>query len=50
MSRCAEATFSLTGEDGAEIIEGIEIFKYLGQLLDRSEDGLPASLRNTINE
>ena len=25
--RCSEATFSLTGEDGAEFIEGVEVFK-----------------------
>ena len=30
-SRCAEASLSLTGEDKSECIEGVGIFKYLGQ-------------------
>ena len=34
-SRCAEASFSLTGEDEAELIEGVETFNYLGWMLDR---------------
>ena len=46
MARCLEATLSLTGEDEAERIEGAEVFKYLGQLLDRSEADWPAVLRN----
>ena len=36
--RCSEATFSLTGEEEAEHIEGVEVFKYLGRLLDQSDD------------
>ena len=37
-SRCKEATFSLTGEDEAECIEGVETFKYLGRILYWSGD------------
>ena len=37
-SRCVEASFSLTGEDEAEFIEGVETFKHLGRMLDRSYD------------
>ena len=33
-----EATFSLTGEEETEHIEGVEVFKHLEQMLDRSED------------
>ena len=37
-NKCTEATFSLTGEDGAENVEGVEVFNYLGRLLERSDD------------
>ena len=37
-SRCAEASFSFTGEDKAECIEGAENFKYLVRILVRSDD------------
>ena len=33
-SRCAEASFRLTGEDEAECIEGVETFKYMGSMFD----------------
>ena len=36
--RFMEATFSLTGEEEAEHIEGVGRFEYLGRLLDRSYD------------
>ena len=39
-----EETFSLTGEDKAYCIEVLEVFKYLGRLLDRSDDNCPAVL------
>ena len=45
-SRCAEAYFSLTGHNKAECIEGVINFKYLGQMLDRSDDDWMAVLRN----
>ena len=44
--QCKGATFSLTGEDDAECIEGVENFKYLGRILDRSVDDWPEDLRN----
>ena len=38
--------FSLTGEDGEEIYEGVNIFNYLERLLDRLDNDCPAVLRN----
>ena len=46
-NKCTEETFSLMGEDGAERVEGVEVLKYLGRLLDRSEDDWLEVLRNT---
>ena len=31
--------FSLTGEDGAECVEGVDYFKYLGRILHQVEEG-----------
>ena len=45
-SRCERATLSLTGEDDAECIEGVDTFKYLGRILDRSDDNWPVVLQN----
>ena len=42
--RFSEETFSLTMEDKAEFIEGVKVFKYLGRLLDRSDDDWTAVL------
>ena len=44
--KCFEAIFSLTGEDDTECIEGVEVFKCLGRLMDRSVGDLPAVLQN----
>ena len=45
--RCAEATFSIMGEDKAECIERKGMFKYLGQVMGRLDDECPSVLRNT---
>ena len=45
-NKCLEATFSLTGKDEAEHIEGVWRFKYLGRLMDRSDNNCPAVLHN----
>ena len=45
-ARCLEVTFSLTGEEEAERIEGVEVFKYLGRLLDRSDENWTEVLSN----
>ena len=45
--RQSEATFSLTGQEEAECIEGVEVFKYLGLLLDRLDGNWIEVLRNT---
>ena len=37
-NKCTEDTFGFTGEYGAESIEGVESFRYLGRLLHRSEN------------
>ena len=44
--RCSEANFILTGEEESEFIEGVEVFKYLGRLLDRSDNNWPEVLQN----
>ena len=40
-SQCAEASFSLAGEDEVECIEVAETFKYLGRMFERSDDDWP---------
>ena len=45
--RKSEATFCLTGQEEAECIEGVEVFKYLGLLLDQLEGDWLEVLRNT---
>ena len=45
-SRCAEASFILKGEDETEYIEGAETFKYLGRMLDRSDEKWLALCQN----
>ena len=45
-NRCAEANFIIMGEEGAESIEGVDIFKYFGRPLDRSDDDWPEVLRD----
>ena len=44
--RRLEEMFSRTGKEEVERIEGLEVFKYLGRLLDRSVDDWPEVLRN----
>ena len=43
---CLEATFILRGEEEAECIKGVKLFKYLRRLLDRSDDNWSAVLQN----
>ena len=45
-TRYLEATFSLTGEEEVERIEGVEVIKYLRRMLDRSDNDWPEVLRN----
>ena len=44
--KSTEATFSLTGEDIADNIEGVEVIKYWGRLLDCLDDNWTTVLRN----
>ena len=46
MSRCAEVSFSLMGEDKAQCMEGVDTSKYLGSMLYRSDDDWTAVCRN----
>ena len=45
-SRYMEASLSLTGEDKAECIEGAETFKYLGRMLEQSDEDWPEVRKN----
>ena len=45
-SRFEGATFSLTGKEDVECIEGVETFKYLGRILDRLDDNWPEVIWN----
>ena len=45
--RCLETTFILTGEEEMEPIKGVGGFKYLGRLMDRSDEKFTEVLRNT---
>ena len=44
--KCSEATFSLTGDNEAERIEGVGRFKYIGRLLDWSDNDWLEFLQN----
>ena len=46
-SWCAEMDFKLIGKEGAEKIEGVGLFIYLGRMLNQSDDDCPAVRRNT---
>ena len=48
-SQCVEAIFSLTGEDEAECIEGVENFKCMGRIIDRSYNIWLVVCRNVSN-
>ena len=48
-ARCLEATFGLIGGEELECIEVVELFKYLGWVLDRLDDDLPAILPGIIS-
>ena len=37
-AKCKGWTFGLTGEDGAECFEGVELFKHWARVLHRSEE------------
>ena len=40
------ARFSLTGEDGAECVEGVDSFNYPGRILHQADEDWPEVLRN----
>ena len=45
-AKCMGVTFSLTGDNGAGCFKGVDDFKYLGQVLHRTENDCLAVLRN----
>ena len=45
-AKCTGATFSLTGDDGAEFFEGVDAFKYLLRVLNWAENDWLVVLRN----
>ena len=47
-ARCPEATFSITGEEEAERIKGIDVIKHLWKMLYRSDDDWPEVLRKIL--
>ena len=49
VSQCEGEAFILTVEDNSKYIEGVDTFKYLWRILDRSDDDWPAVLRNVRN-
>ena len=44
-NKCLEAPFSLTREDGAERVDGVDSFRYLGQIPNQSDNDCPAVFR-----
>ena len=49
VSRCTEDYFSIMGDNEVECIEEVETFKYLGWMLDRSDNDWLAIPRNVRN-
>ena len=45
-AKCTRATFSLTGDDRADCFEEVGVFKYIGQVLNRTENDCLAVLCN----
>ena len=44
--KCTGATFSITGEDGAECVEGVDSFNYPGRILHKADEDWPEVLIN----
>ena len=45
-AKCTGETFSLTGDEGAECLEGVDACKYLGRVLHQTDDDWPAVIHN----
>ena len=45
-AKCVGATLSLTGDYGAEILEVVDYFNYLGRILHRTDEDWPEVRRN----
>ena len=48
-ARCVEMEFSLYGEEGGDMVEGVATFKYLGQNLDQNGNDWTAVRQNIIH-
>ena len=48
-ARCGEMEFSLDGGEGAERLEGLATFRYLGRSLDQKDDDWPAVRLNIMH-
>ena len=46
--RCGEMDFSLEVEEADDMVESVEMFKYLGRILDQTDDDWPAVRRNIM--
>ena len=46
LEKCTGENFSLTGDDGAECLEGVDSFKYLVRVLHQEEDNWPEVICN----
>ena len=44
--KCTGETFSLTGDDRSDCFEGVDSFKYLGQVIHLEDDDRPEVLHN----
>ena len=49
-NKCMNATFRLMEEDGADIIEGVDSFNYLGRILHKLDDNCSEVLRKILKE
>ena len=47
-ARCGEMEFSIYGEEGDERVENVTTFRYLGRLLDQTDDDWPAMRGNIM--
>ena len=48
VEKCGYMEFSLEGEEGDEMLEGVAMFKYLGITLDKTDDNWTAVRRNIL--
>ena len=47
-ARCSDMEFSLYGEEGGDVVEVVENFRYLGRTLDQMDDDFPEVSENIM--